>query len=69
MEIRGRVTQVLTLLDSAEQPQELDLPGLYLHGMSGRFAGHWSVRITANLRITFRFEGVDVADVDMLDYH
>jgi len=31
--------------------------------------GFWSLRISANWRIIFRFDGVDAFDVDLVDYH
>ena len=31
--------------------------------------GLWNISISGNWRITFRFEGVDVYDVDLVDYH
>ena len=32
-------------------------------------AQYWSVRVSANWRITFRFENGAVFDVDLVDYH
>jgi hypothetical protein len=29
----------------------------------------WSVRVTANYRITFRWSGEDAIDIDFEDYH
>ena len=31
--------------------------------------GLWSISISGNWRITFWFEGGDVYDVDLVDYH
>ena len=31
--------------------------------------GYWSVSLSGNWRIIFRFEGQDVYDVDLIDYH
>ncbi len=31
--------------------------------------GKHSIRVTGNWRITFRFEDVDVFDLDLEDYH
>ena len=31
--------------------------------------GFWSIRVTANWRIVFRFEKGDACDVDLTDYH
>jgi len=47
----------------------MDLPGLYLHRLKGRDAETWSVRVSGNWRVTFRFEGPDAVDVNYEDYH
>ena len=48
-----------------------DAPGFRLHPLKGNRAGQWSVRVSGNWRVVFRFENgeaVDV-DVDLIDYH
>jgi proteic killer suppression protein len=65
----GRIKRVLTYLDRATGPRDMDLPGWRLHPLKGELAGYWSVTITANWRIVWRFEDGDAADVDYLDYH
>ena len=32
-------------------------------------AGQWSVRVSGNWRVVFRFEEGEVVDVDLVDYH
>ncbi len=56
-------------LDTATGPQDMDVAGLRLHPLKGDLAGHWAVDVSRNLRMTFRFEGDDVREVDLLDYH
>jgi len=60
---------VLAHLDQAVRPSDLDLPGYRLHPLKGDLSGYWSVTITRNRRIIFRFEDGDAVDVDLLDYH
>jgi proteic killer suppression protein len=64
-----RLRLILGWLHAATSPQDMDLPGLYLHQLRGKAKGRWSVRITGNWRVTFTFEGPDVVDVDYEDYH
>lgn len=64
-----RLTLLLQLLDSAEEPKELNLPGFYFHALQGNLAGHYSVRVNGNWRMIFQFEGNDAVLVDYLDYH
>ena len=65
----GRIALVLADLDSAHNPEDLDLPGYRLHRLKGRLKDYWSISISGNWRITFRFENGDVYDVDLVDYH
>jgi len=63
------IEDILARLDEAEVPQAMNLPGYRLHSLKGSLNGFWSVTVRANRRIVFRFEGVDVFDVELTDYH
>jgi len=63
------IGRVLSALDAAASPQALDLPGFRLHPLKGEVAGFWSVTVSGNWRVVFRFGEGDVFDVDLLDYH
>ena len=64
-----RIKIALADLDAALTPQDLAGPGYRLHQLRGNRRGFWSIRITANWRIVFRFDGDDVYDVELVDYH
>lgn len=64
-----RIKDVLANLDQARRPSDLDLPGYRLHTLRGEWKGYWSVTISGNWRILFRFEDGDTCDVDLVDYH
>jgi len=66
---RERIRDVLFHLDQARTPRDLDLPGYRLHPLRGALKGLWSVKISGNWRVTFRFEDGDAFDVDLIDYH
>jgi proteic killer suppression protein len=59
----------LDALNHATKIEDLDQPGWRLHELKGERAGTWSLRVTGNYRLTFRFEGSDCFDVDYEDYH
>lgn len=65
----AKLQRILSNLDVAEQPDDLDFPGYRLHELEGSRKGIWSVTVQANWRITFRFVGTDVELVDYEDYH
>jgi proteic killer suppression protein len=67
--LRAKVQRVLSALDAAESPQALDIPGFRLHPLKGDLEGFWSVTVSGNWRVVFRFEDGDAFDVDLLDYH
>ncbi len=60
---------ILTNLDQAEAPDDMDLPGLRLHELKGQRENTWSVSVSGNWRVTFRFKGRDADIVNYEDYH
>ena len=64
-----RIRRVLSDLDCARGPRDLDWPGYRLHPMRGDLRGCWSLRVSANWRIIFRFVDGEAVDVDLMDYH
>jgi len=49
--------------------QNMALPGHQLHPLKGNLAGLWSVSVSGNWRIVFRFEDGTAHDVELIDYH
>jgi proteic killer suppression protein len=47
----------------------MNVPGWRLHRLVGAKAGHWSVRISGNWRLTFQFDNENAFLVDYVDYH
>jgi len=64
-----RLRLILSNLDQAESPDDMNLPGLRLHQLSGSRKGIWSVTVNGNWRVTFIFDGRDAAIVNYEDYH
>ncbi len=60
---------ILGRLHAAAEVRDMDLPGLYLHQLKSKYKGRWSVRVSGNWRITFRFDTPDATEVDYEDYH
>ena len=60
---------LLRRLDLANSAEEMNLPGWRLHALEGSLRGHYSVWVSGNWRLTFRFIGLDVELVDYQDYH
>jgi proteic killer suppression protein len=65
----SRVGRILSLLDDASSPEQLNIPGLFLHPLKGERKGEWAMTVSGNWRITFCFDGEDVIVVNLEDYH
>ena len=65
----GKIERILARLDVAAKPEDMNLPGLRLHPLKGDRQGYWSVKVSVNWRVVFRFDGRNVRDVDLIDYH
>jgi toxin HigB-1 len=64
-----KIRHILLQLHSADSPEAMRLPGYNLHPLVGELKGYWSIKVSANWRIMFRFEGRNASDVDLVDYH
>lgn len=68
-ELLPKINRIISLLDMATEPEDLDLPGFRLHALKGDRKGFFAVSVNGNWRITFRFIGGVPQDVDLVDYH
>jgi toxin HigB-1 len=59
----------LFTLDVAKSASDMTINSWDLHPLKGDLAGHWSVKVNANWRMTFAFEGEDAILADYRDYH
>lgn len=65
----ARLRLILAQLNAATAPRDMALPGLDLHPLKGDRKGTWTVSVSGNWRVTFRFAGKDADSVDYEDYH
>jgi len=64
-----KVRKILSALEAANGPQEMDLPLFRFHALTGDRRGTYSVTVKANWRVTFRFHEGAAYNVDLEDYH
>ena len=64
-----RLRRILFHLQVATNPEDIDAPGFRLHPLKGNRVGQWSIRVSGNWRVVFRFANGEVVDVDLVDYH
>jgi proteic killer suppression protein len=65
----ARIARILDRLDASLKPHDMKLPGFKLHKLSGKDKDTWSVWVSGNWRVTFKFEGNNAVAVDYRDYH
>lgn len=59
----------LHTLNHAVSVEAMNVPGWNLHPLQGNLANHWSIKVNANWRLTFKFENGDAEIVNYQDYH
>ena len=65
-----KLRDMLAAIDPAASAEDVGLfPGWRLHPLKGELAGCWSLTVSGNWRLIFRFEDGDAYDLDLLDYH
>jgi proteic killer suppression protein len=64
-----RIMRILDRLDAVSKPEDMALPGYAFHPLKGDRKGVYSISVSGNWRITFRFVEGDAIDVNLEDYH
>ena len=64
-----RIRRILGSLAVVAKSSDVNLPGYRLHPLKGDRDGCWSIRVSGNWRIVFRFQDGEPVDVDLVDYH
>ena len=64
-----RLRKILALLETSENIDDMDLPGLNLHKLKGRRKNILSMKVSGNWRMTFKLKNGDILEVNYEDYH
>jgi proteic killer suppression protein len=67
-----KLRKLLLALETAETLEELGrFPGWKLHPLKGDLKGLWSLTVTGNWRLIFRYDEQTstASDIDLIDYH
>ena len=59
----------LEILDTAEAPEEMNVPGYDFHALKGFRPTRFTVHVNGPWCITFAFEDSDACAVDLEQYH
>ena len=67
-----KVGKVFLALETALTLEQVGrFPGWKLHPLKGDMKGYWSLTVTGNWRIVFRYDETanTASDIDLIDYH
>jgi len=67
-----KLRKLLFALETAETPEQVGrFPGWKLHPLKGELRGSWSLTVTGNWRLVFRYDEQTntASDIDLIDYH
>jgi toxin HigB-1 len=64
-----KIKRILSALNVATKPEDMRLPGLSFHELSGDRKGEYAVTVRANFRIVFEWENGKPVRVNEEDYH
>jgi proteic killer suppression protein len=68
-EMATRIRIRLDVIDAAKTITDVNLPGFRLHELKGQRDGTWSIWVSGNRRLTFKFIDGHAYDVELEDYH
>ncbi|NQV37319.1 MAG: type II toxin-antitoxin system RelE/ParE family toxin [Candidatus Marinimicrobia bacterium] len=64
-----RMRLMLSALDTATRIDDMDIPSFKLHPLTGSRKEIWSISVSGNWRLTFKFEDGNAHIVNYEDYH
>lgn len=65
----SKLRMQLGMLNAAIEVDDMNKPGWNLHQLKGQKVGIWSIKVSGNWRVTFRFKESDAFIVNYEDYH
>lgn len=61
-----KIALILDALDAVSSEDDIKVLGGGIHRLTDNYAGFWSIKVSPNYRIVFRYSKSDIFDVD---YH
>lgn len=66
----ARLRRMLTALHAADDLKQLEtMPGWRLHALKGDMLGYWSMSVSGNWRLIFKWQDGIAEELDLVDYH
>ncbi len=67
--LAARIARRLDALNAALHVTDIDVHGFDLHRLKGDRQDEWTISVSGNWRITFRFGKGDAFEINLEDYH
>lgn len=64
-----RLRLMLAALDTAQTIEDMNIPGFKLHSLKESLENIWSISVSGNWRLTFKFENGNIYLLNYEDYH
>jgi toxin HigB-1 len=68
-EYLAKIALIPDALDAVASEEDIKALGGGIQRLSGNYAGFWSIKVSPNYRIVFRYSKGEIFDVDYIDYH
>jgi len=65
----SKLERILDRLNIVTCIEDMNSPGYNLHKLKGTLKSHYSVKVSSNWRVIFKFEDGHAYVLDYLDYH
>ena len=64
-----KIEMLMTALDAITEEKDIIALGKNIHKLKGDYEAYWSLNITGNLRMIFKFEKHNIVNLNLVDYH
>jgi proteic killer suppression protein len=64
-----KISRILDQLEAVSSINDIQQMGSGIHKLTGSLSEFWSIRVSPNYRIIFRFDNGDIHEIDYTDYH
>ncbi|MEO9168894.1 MAG: type II toxin-antitoxin system RelE/ParE family toxin [Aestuariivirga sp.] len=69
-EMLSRIKRLLSVLNAADDLKPLEtVAGWRLHPLKGDLSGYWSLSVSGNWRLIFKWQNGTANELDLVDYH
>jgi proteic killer suppression protein len=64
-----KINRIIDQLEAITSVSDIQQMGSGIHKLTDDMVEFWSIKVSPNYRIVFRFDNGDISDIDYIDYH